>query len=255
MLWDAYRAIREKEDGTYETDGYLVIDHMGGSLCKVDEYGSDFTCLESRFEQTEIISPGRYAIGDCFPNDGRAYVLMADTDMQDLLSARKAIDRLNRLERREWGADSQGLAVSFFVRSFSGGKVRIADFTREGRMELRNEHSTLVRHFIGAVGREGLKAFMAEPERMGEEMFDRIGAELRELADKYDLACGKDSGGKWVLAVKETEQIRRVLLRLNRDRPPSGCIALSGDAPQILEEYLRLHPGFTQEAAWALADD
>ena len=122
-------------------------------------------------------------------------------------------------------------------------------------MELRNEHSTLVRHFVGAVGREGLKAFMAEPERAGEVMLDRIGAELRELADKYDLACGKDPNGKWYLAVKEAERIRRVLLRLNRDRPPSGCIALSGDAPQIMEEYLRLHPEFTQEAAWALADD
>lgn len=255
MIWDAYRAIREKGDGSYETDGYLIIDHMGEGLCKVDEYGSYLTCLGSRFEQAGTISPGRYAIGDCFPNDGRAYVLMADTDMEDLLFARKALDRLNRMERREWGAESQGLTVSFFVRSFSGGKVRIADFTREGRMELRSAHSTLVRHFVGAVGREGIHAPMGEPERMSEEMYERIGRCLWEIAGKYGFLCGKESSGLWYLGIQETGFIQRVLLRIKRERAPSDCIMLSGEAHEIMREYIQKHPAFSQEDAWSLTDD
>ena len=49
MLGTAYRAVRQKQDGSYETDGYLVIDQMYDGLCRVDSYGADLCCQGSSF--------------------------------------------------------------------------------------------------------------------------------------------------------------------------------------------------------------
>lgn len=255
MLGNAYRAIMEKRDGTYETDGYLIIDNMYNGMCRVDSYGPDISFLGSHFQQPGKNMHGEPDISECFPKDDRSYVVMADRDMEDLLAIRKALDHLNRMERRKWGAESRGLDVSFFVRSFSGGKVRVADYTRIGRFELRAEHSTLVRHFVGAAGREGVHALMEEPKQMSGEMYERMGQELQEIADKYGFLCGKDQNETWYLGIQEAGRIRRVLLRLKREKEPSNCMQLSGEAHEIMRDYARRKPSFCQEDAWAFADD
>ena len=255
MFGNAYRAIVKKEDGSFKVDGYLIMDRMYNGQSKVDIYSSDLVLEDSRYMELRKLQNGSYATGDCFPNDGRGYILMYDRDMEDLLAMRKALDRLNRLETRPWTVESQGMDVSFCVESISGGKIHIADYIREGRIELRSEHSTLVRHFLGAVNREGIRTPMNEPQKMEQGTYERIGVELCEIANKYDLFCDRNDRGEWCLVVEKGPRENQEILRIRSDRPLSDCIQLSGDVNRKMKGYLSSHPFFTQEDAWSLADD
>ena len=133
--------------------------------------------------------------------------------------------------------------------------MRIADYTRRGRLELHSEHSTLTRHFIGAANREGICAIMEEPGQMDEEMYERMGRCLQEIAGKYGFQCGKEPGGSWYLGVQETDRTRRLFLRLRRERGMQDCLCLSENVHEILEDFIRRQDQFSQEDAWALADD
>ena len=96
---------------------------------------------------------------------------------------------------------------------------------------------------------------MREPEKMGEGMFERMGRELREIAEKYGFMCWKDQNGNWVMGLREEGFIQQKLLRLKHEEMPSESIVLSGNAQEIMLKHLRDHPCFTQEDAWAFTDD
>ena len=255
MFGFAYRAIKENGDGSYKADGYLIMDRMHDGHGKVEIYGSDLVLKDSKYLELRKLSNGSYDMDECFPGDGRAYVLMDDRDMEDLLAMRKAIDRLNRLGSRQWTVGSREMDVSFCMESISGGKVHIADCRREGWVELRSEHSALVRHFVGAVNREGIRTPMYEPQHMSHETYERIGEELGEIAERYGFLCEKDHTGKWHLGIQEPPQEKREILCIREDKKSSDCIRLSEDVQLKMRAYLYAHPSFTQEGAWSFMDD